>query len=248
MPRRWVWSRAIGVASITGSSRASTSRPYFLTTLLWTDGLSSLPCDCRLYEPAEEGKEQVTENDHFLAMLQTAKEREFRPRYVCFDGWYSSLANLKAVRGLASRPRCIGHRRADTLARRKEEYRKRECLFAIGRPQQPSEGVNSSRSISVLRTKESLPDERNSAESLPCSCSYVRRTPMQREEFTPSRFARRRSRPIFGTPQKTVRLTAFETSRTSYFGPSVKRSITDPSGLRTVPVTRGPSTSRRTAW
>jgi putative transposase len=70
-----------------------------LTTLLWTDGVSSLPCDCRLYEPAEEGKEQVTKNDHFLAMLQTAKERQFRPRYVCFDGWYSSLANLKAVRG-----------------------------------------------------------------------------------------------------------------------------------------------------
>ena len=32
-------------------------------------------------------------------MLQTAKEREFRPRYVCFEGWYGSLANLKAVRG-----------------------------------------------------------------------------------------------------------------------------------------------------
>ena len=70
-----------------------------LTTLLWTDGLSSLPCDCRLYEPAEEGKAQVTKNGHFLAMLRTAKERAFRPRYVCFDGWYASLANLKAVRG-----------------------------------------------------------------------------------------------------------------------------------------------------
>jgi len=70
-----------------------------LTTLLWTDGLSSLPCECRLYEPAEEGKEQVTKNAPFLAMLQTAKEREFRPRYVCFDGGYGSLANLKAVRG-----------------------------------------------------------------------------------------------------------------------------------------------------
>jgi putative transposase len=74
-----------------------------LTTLLWTDSPGqeqvSLPCDCRLYEPAEEGKEQVTKNDHFLAMLQTAKARGFTPRYVCFDGWYSSLANLKAVRG-----------------------------------------------------------------------------------------------------------------------------------------------------
>ena len=70
-----------------------------LTTLLWTDGLSSLPCDCRLYEPAEQSQKQVTKNDHFLAMLQTAKERQFRPRYVCFDSWYSSLDNLKAVRG-----------------------------------------------------------------------------------------------------------------------------------------------------
>lgn len=70
-----------------------------LTTLLWTDGLSSLPCDCRLYEPARNKKEQVTKNDHFLAMLRTAKEREFGSRYVCFDSWYSSLENLKAVRG-----------------------------------------------------------------------------------------------------------------------------------------------------
>ncbi len=70
-----------------------------LTTLLWTDGLSSLPCDCRLYEPAEDGKTQVTKNDHFLSMLATAKKREFGPRYVCFDSWYSGLDNLKAVRG-----------------------------------------------------------------------------------------------------------------------------------------------------
>ena len=70
-----------------------------LTTLLWTDGLSSLPCDCRLYEPAQEGQTQVTKNDFLLAMLETAKERGFRPQYVCFDSWYSSLANLKAVRG-----------------------------------------------------------------------------------------------------------------------------------------------------
>jgi putative transposase len=70
-----------------------------LMTFLWTDALSNLPCDCRLYEPAEEGKEQITKNDHFLAMLKIAKEREFCPRYVCFDGWYASLANLKALRG-----------------------------------------------------------------------------------------------------------------------------------------------------
>ena len=33
-------------------------------------------------------------------MLQTAKEREFTPEYVCFDSWYSSLANLKQIRTL----------------------------------------------------------------------------------------------------------------------------------------------------
>ena len=62
-----------------------------LTTLLWTVGLSSLPCDCRLYEPiknevAEEGQPQVTKNDHFVSMPQMATERGFHPEYVCFDG------------------------------------------------------------------------------------------------------------------------------------------------------------------
>lgn len=40
----------------------------------------------------------LTKNDHFRAMLQTAHERGFRPRYVVFDGWYSSAENLKAIR------------------------------------------------------------------------------------------------------------------------------------------------------
>ncbi len=31
-------------------------------------------------------------------MLQVAKERGFAPTMVCFDSWYSSLENLKAVR------------------------------------------------------------------------------------------------------------------------------------------------------
>ena len=70
-----------------------------LTTLLWTDDRASLPCDCRLYEVATDKKEQVTKKDHFRAMLQTAKARALVPEYVCFDGWYSGLANLKAVRG-----------------------------------------------------------------------------------------------------------------------------------------------------
>lgn len=64
-----------------------------LMTLLWTDGKTAVPCDCRLYE-----KDKATKNDHFIAMLATAKERGFAPAMVCFDSWYSSLDNLKAVR------------------------------------------------------------------------------------------------------------------------------------------------------
>jgi len=67
-----------------------------LITLLWSDGSRALPCDCRIYDkPLAGGK---TKNEHFLEMLQSAKERGIAPSMVCFDGWYSSLENLKAVR------------------------------------------------------------------------------------------------------------------------------------------------------
>lgn len=67
-----------------------------LLTLVWTDGHATLPCDCRVYDkPLPHGQ---TKNDHFRAMLAVAKQRGFAPRYVCFDSWYSSLDNLKAVR------------------------------------------------------------------------------------------------------------------------------------------------------
>ena len=70
-----------------------------LITLSWTDGLSNLPCDRGLYEITEEGQAQITKNDHFVSILKTAKECGFRPEYVCSDGWYVSLTNLKAVHG-----------------------------------------------------------------------------------------------------------------------------------------------------
>lgn len=67
-----------------------------LLTLVWTDGTARLPCDCRVYDkPLPDGQ---TKNEHFRALLVTAKERGFAPRMVCFDSWYSSLDNLKAVR------------------------------------------------------------------------------------------------------------------------------------------------------
>lgn len=67
-----------------------------LLTLLWTDGDRHLPCDYRLYDKATDG---LTKNDSFRALAQAAHERGFTPKCVVFDGWYSSLANLKALRG-----------------------------------------------------------------------------------------------------------------------------------------------------
>ncbi len=66
-----------------------------LLTMVWTDGTACLPCDCRIYDkPLPNG---TTKNEHVRAMLLTAKQRGFQPSLVCFDSWYSSLENLKAV-------------------------------------------------------------------------------------------------------------------------------------------------------
>ena len=58
-----------------------------LSTLLWTDGEALVPTDFRLYDKAD----GLTKNEHFRAMLGTARARGFRPGCVCFDSWYSSL-------------------------------------------------------------------------------------------------------------------------------------------------------------
>ena len=68
-----------------------------LVTLVWSDDTHAVPCDYRLFDAPNDG---LTKNDHFRAMLQTAQARGFTPRYVCFDGWYSGLANLKHIRTL----------------------------------------------------------------------------------------------------------------------------------------------------
>jgi hypothetical protein len=65
-----------------------------LTSLLWSDGDKHIPCDYRLYEKAVDG---ATKNDHFRAMLTTAKQRGFKPKCVAFDSWFSALANLKLI-------------------------------------------------------------------------------------------------------------------------------------------------------
>ena len=70
-----------------------------LVTLLWTDGDRAVPCDYRIDDKAD----RLTKNDHFAAMLAAARDRGFRPTCVAFDGWSSSLANLKLVNSFAWR-------------------------------------------------------------------------------------------------------------------------------------------------
>jgi putative transposase len=68
-----------------------------LLTLLWTDGDRHLPCDYRLYDKPNDGK---TKNDHFGDLIEVAHQRGFVPECVLFDGWYSSVDNLKRLRKL----------------------------------------------------------------------------------------------------------------------------------------------------
>ncbi len=67
-----------------------------LVTLAWSDGDAVYPTDYRLVDPAENPKRN--KNELFREMLVTAQTRGFTPRFVCFDSWYSSKENLKAVR------------------------------------------------------------------------------------------------------------------------------------------------------
>lgn len=72
-------------------------RGIALVNLLATKGDDCIPVDYRVYR----GKEsKITKNDHFQHMLDTAKERGFKPRYVLADAWYGSIANLKKIRSL----------------------------------------------------------------------------------------------------------------------------------------------------
>ena len=65
-----------------------------LLTLLWTDGDYHLPCDYRIYDRPNDGK---TKNDHFGDLIDKAKESGLQPKFVFFDGWYSSLVNLRKI-------------------------------------------------------------------------------------------------------------------------------------------------------
>ena len=66
-----------------------------LLTLLWTDGDRHVPIDYRISK-----KGGLTKNQLFREMLRAAAARGLKPRCVCFDTWYASVANLKELRRL----------------------------------------------------------------------------------------------------------------------------------------------------
>jgi hypothetical protein len=66
-----------------------------LISWLWTEGDQHIPLDYRFSEKSVDGAKK---NEHFRAMLDRAKAREFTPKCVVFDSWSSSLENLKLIR------------------------------------------------------------------------------------------------------------------------------------------------------
>ena len=90
-----------------------------LISLVWSDGDAALPCDYRLYHKQQDG---LSKNDHFRDLLQRAHERGFRPSLVAFDSWYSSLENLKLVRGFGWEwlTRLKSNRQVSVLARQQQ--------------------------------------------------------------------------------------------------------------------------------
>ena len=68
-----------------------------VVNMLWTAGEEHIPVDFRLYTKSDDG---MTRNQHVHDMLHLAKHREFNPKAVVFDTWYSSQANLNLIQGL----------------------------------------------------------------------------------------------------------------------------------------------------
>ncbi len=67
-----------------------------IVNLLWTNLEKCIPVDYRVYQKETDGK---TKNDLFAELLKKALKRGFSPLYVLFDSWYSSIENLKFIRG-----------------------------------------------------------------------------------------------------------------------------------------------------
>lgn len=65
-----------------------------IVNFLWTNGKEYIPVDYRIYQKENDN---LTKNDHFKYMLDTAEKRGFSPLSVLMDSWYSSVENLKHI-------------------------------------------------------------------------------------------------------------------------------------------------------
>lgn len=74
-------------------------RGISLVNLLATKDGTCIPVDYRIYETGG----TRNKNEHFLEMLDKAKERGFTPPYVMADSWYGSLENMKHIEKLGWR-------------------------------------------------------------------------------------------------------------------------------------------------
>lgn len=74
-----------------------TIRGISLVNLLSTSNDDCIPIDYRVYEGKKKHKNK---NEHFLDMLQSAKNRGFEPDFIMADSWYSSLENMKIIEKL----------------------------------------------------------------------------------------------------------------------------------------------------
>lgn len=64
-------------------------------TMVWTDGDAVVPCDWQVFHKPHDG---ITKNEHFAAMLLTARHRAFTPECVLFNSWYASVDKGRLVR------------------------------------------------------------------------------------------------------------------------------------------------------
>lgn len=71
-----------------------TIRGISLVNLLATHDNDCIPVDYRVYEGK---KDEKNKNEHFIDMLNSSKERGFKPDFVMADCWYSSLENMKYI-------------------------------------------------------------------------------------------------------------------------------------------------------
>lgn len=89
------WSPKNEIAAFHWSgNKHKTIRGISLVNLLAAHNDDCIPVDYRVYEGKNDEKNK---NEHFIDMLNSSKERGFKPDFVMADCWYGSLENMKTI-------------------------------------------------------------------------------------------------------------------------------------------------------